>query len=442
MDRQGCLSYAARVGTEVTGDGGGRPEVYLEQSREEGMPMEMWQRFTSRARRAVILAHNQAQLRGLPLISTEHLLAGLVHLSEGGALEVLKGLGVDVARLRSDLETHLDSLSPGEEPAQQVAFTPEAQRVLSVAYAEAKRLRHSHVGTEHLLLGLLHETRGAASRLLRKHGLTLPKLRKAIRERDAQRAQKPQQPPLTEAVQPRDLLQEFSDRVRSRELVREVYDFHTHTFLSDGVLSPIELIRRATVKGYGAIGLADHVGAATMERVIREAASDCELAARHWNFRAFPGVELTHVPAASIAELAARAKLLGATHVVVHGESPVEPVEPGTNRAAVECKDVDILAHPGLLTLDEALLAARNGVFVEITAKEGHSLGNGRVYSLARQAGALCVLSSDTHLPDHILTPDFARTVALAAGALEKDLNAILAANPAKLVARIMERLK
>jgi histidinol phosphatase-like PHP family hydrolase len=214
-----------------------------------------------------------------------------------------------------------------------------------------------------------------------------------------------------------------------------------HTFLSDGVLSPIELIRRAMVKSYAALGIADHVGASTMERVVREARRDCELAAKYWNFRAFAGVELTHVPAASIAELAREAKRLGATHVVVHGESPVEPVEPGTNLAAVKCPDVDILGHPGLLTKEEAKIAAETGVFVEITAKEGHSLGNGRVYGLAKDAGTLCVLDSDTHVPDHILTPRFARTVALGAGVPDDELDTVLRENPEKLVARITARL-
>ena len=218
-----------------------------------------------------------------------------------------------------------------------------------------------------------------------------------------------------------------------------LYDFHTHTFLSDGVLSPVELIRRVIVNGYSALGIADHVGAGTMARAIEEVRRDAGLAAKHWNFDVFPGVELTHVPTASIADLAAEAKRLGASHVVVHGESPVEPVEPGTNLAAVSCADVDILAHPGLLTAEEARIAAETGVFIEVTARDGHSLANGRVYGLCREAGAQCILDSDTHSPSNILTPEFARTVALGAGVHEAELDVILRANPEKLVARIKE---
>ena len=219
-----------------------------------------------------------------------------------------------------------------------------------------------------------------------------------------------------------------------------LYDFHTHTFLSDGVLSPIELIRRCIVNGYSALGIADHAGASTLERVLEEVRRDADCAAQHWGFTVLAGVELTHVPAASIAELAAWAKRLGADHVVVHGESPVEPMEPGTNLAAASCPDVDLLAHPGLLSAEAASAAAANGVFIEITAKDGHSLGNGHVARVARAAGARMVVDSDTHHPGHILTEEFARKVALGAGLAEAELPEVLVSNPQALIARVMER--
>jgi putative hydrolase len=219
-----------------------------------------------------------------------------------------------------------------------------------------------------------------------------------------------------------------------------LYDFHTHTFLSDGVLSPIELIRRCIVNGYTALGIADHAGASTLERVISEVRRDAELAQRHWGFTVLAGIELTHVPAASIAELAALARQIGADHVVVHGESPVEPVEPGTNLAAASCPDVDILAHPGLLSAEAAAAAAANGVFIEVTAKDGHSLGNGHVVRVAQAAGARLVVDSDSHVPVQILTEAFARRVALCAGLSEADLGEVLITNPQALLARAMER--
>jgi len=220
-----------------------------------------------------------------------------------------------------------------------------------------------------------------------------------------------------------------------------VYDFHTHTTLSDGVLLPMELIRRCIVNGYAALGITDHSSASTMGRVIREVRRDCALAQQYWGFSAFPGVELTHVPAASIGELAAEARRMGAAHVVVHGQSPVEPVEPGTNLAAVSCEDVDILAHPGDLTEEEARLAAENGVFLEISAKDGHSLGNGRVARVALEAGAKLLVNSDGHTPDQLLTEEKARRIARLAGLTHAQVEQALVENAEELVSRIKSRL-
>ncbi|MDP4230934.1 MAG: histidinol phosphate phosphatase domain-containing protein, partial [Bacteroidota bacterium] len=89
----------------------------------------------------------------------------------------------------------------------------------------------------------------------------------------------------------------------------------------------------------------------SLERLIRETVEDCSIAREYWDIAAIRGVELTHLPARAIAEAAKRAKDLGAWIVVVHGETIVEPVEKGTNLAAVQSPDVDILAHPGLMTM-------------------------------------------------------------------------------------------
>jgi putative hydrolase len=110
-----------------------------------------------------------------------------------------------------------------------------------------------------------------------------------------------------------------------------------------------------------------------------------------------------------------RARSLGAAVVVAHGETLVEPVHPGTNRAAIEAR-VDILAHPGLITKDEAERAAKNGVCLEITTRKGHSLSNGHVAQMAGQAGARLVIDTDTHEPGDLVTDEFARSVLLGAG--------------------------
>lgn len=195
-----------------------------------------------------------------------------------------------------------------------------------------------------------------------------------------------------------------------------VCDFHTHSVLSDGELIPIELIRRATVAGYAAIAITDHCSPGLLERVIAELTADCTLAREHWGIKAIPGVELTHLPPAAIASTARRAKELGAGMVIVHGETPMEPVIPGTNRAALECPWVDILAHPGLLAPEEAALAARNGIFLELTLRAGHSLANGHVAQQALRAGARLIVSSDAHSPENLLSSALVETVARGAG--------------------------
>jgi len=213
-----------------------------------------------------------------------------------------------------------------------------------------------------------------------------------------------------------------------------MYDFHTHTSLSDGTLSPIELIRRAAEKGYRAIALTDHAGPGSLERVIRETAEDCTLARRYWDIVAIPGVELTHVPPQAVRGLARRAKELGAYIVVVHGETIVEPVEKGTNLAAVQSPDVDILAHPGLLTPEEASLAAANRVYVEISARKGHCLTNGHVAQLALVSGLRLLVNSDAHDVPDLLTPAFATAVLKGSGLNETELQQVLSGNPQALV--------
>lgn len=221
-----------------------------------------------------------------------------------------------------------------------------------------------------------------------------------------------------------------------------VYDFHTHTTLSDGSLSPMELIRRACVAGYQAVGLADHGSLGSLPRFAQELAQDCALARDRWGIMALPGVELTHVPAAAVAEVARAAKEAGLWLVIVHGETISEPVEEGTNLAAVSCGDVDILAHPGLITLEEAELAARNGVFLELSAKPAHTAANGHVAKMARQAGAKLIVNSDNHDVD-FLSEEQARRIVLAAGVEEEDVEEVLRTNPQLLLDKILaERIQ
>ncbi len=213
-----------------------------------------------------------------------------------------------------------------------------------------------------------------------------------------------------------------------------VYDFHTHTSLSDGALSPMELIRHAVVNNYQAIALTDHASLGELSRIIPEIAEICTLARSHWNILAIPGIELTHVPPQAISETAKRAKELGACIVVVHGETIIESVEEGTNLAALHSPHVDILAHPGLLSLEEAKLAAANDIFLEISARKGHCLTNGHIACLAQQVGAKLLLNSDAHGERDLLTPSLADAIIHGAGLDDTACHRLLTINPQALI--------
>ena len=203
-------------------------------------------------------------------------------------------------------------------------------------------------------------------------------------------------------------------------------DLHTHSLLSDGVLIPSELVRRLEVLGYSAVAITDHADSSNLDflvpRIVR-AARDLNSSQ---SVRVIPGIELTHIPPELIGPLTKRAKELGAKLVVIHGESIVEPVAPGTNRAGLE-SGAEILAHPGLITSKEVGLAAEKGVFLEISARAGHSLTNGHVARLANEAGAKLVLNSDAHSPRDFMSEEFARKVVEGAGLSPDSLSTLLA---------------
>ncbi len=213
-------------------------------------------------------------------------------------------------------------------------------------------------------------------------------------------------------------------------------DLHTHSFLSDGALLPGEMLRRAEALGYGALAITDHADASNLDEVVNQLARFAVEGATAFDVTFIPGVEITHVRPAQIAPLARRARHLGARLVVVHGETLMEPVFPGTNRAAVECPDVDILAHPGLITEEEAAMAAANGVILEISARGGHNLTNGHVARIARLTGARLVVNTDTHAPGDMIDQARAWLVALGAGLTEEEARAALNATAWDLVHR------
>ncbi len=202
-------------------------------------------------------------------------------------------------------------------------------------------------------------------------------------------------------------------------------DLHTHSIFSDGELLPSELVRRAEVIGCRAVAITDHADASNLDWMIPRLLRVCQELNAHWKIRAVAGVELTHVPPALISPLVAQARKLGAQLVLVHGETVVEPVPPGTNRRAIEA-GVDILAHPGLISEEEAVRAREQGVFLEITARKGHSLTNGHVARMAEKAGALMVLNTDAHQVDDFISRETAGVVARGAGLEAGDFDRML----------------
>jgi putative hydrolase len=219
-----------------------------------------------------------------------------------------------------------------------------------------------------------------------------------------------------------------------------IYDFHMHTTMSDGDLCPIEILRRAVVNGYAAVALTDHAGMADSEHMLKSVIAACETAQRYWGIVAVPGLELTHLPPDAIPDAARWARAHGAKIIVVHGETITEPVLPGTNHAAVVCPEVDVLAHPGFLTDEDAQLAAANGIFVEVTARRGNAFTNGHVAVVGRRAGVSFLVNSDAHDPEDLLTADFAHAVARGAGLSEDETMTALTTNPLLLLERIRQR--
>lgn len=218
-------------------------------------------------------------------------------------------------------------------------------------------------------------------------------------------------------------------------------DLHTHSFLSDGALLPSELCRRAVVMGYGALAITDHADASNLESVLDKLVRFAREQAHRFPLVFIPGVELTHCPPETIAPLVRRARRLGAAIVNVHGETPVEPTAPGSNRAAVECPDVDILVHPGFITEEEARIAAANGIYLEITSRKGHCLTNGHVARVALATGAKLVVNTDTHAPSDMIDQALARRVAAGAGLTSEEVESATVAHPQELVQRALERM-
>ncbi len=212
-------------------------------------------------------------------------------------------------------------------------------------------------------------------------------------------------------------------------------DLHTHTLFSDGQLIPSELIRRFESLNYSAVAITDHSDSSNIDFIIPRIVRVAEHLNGSQSVKVIPGVELTHIPPESIGSFVVKARELGAKLVILHGESIVEPVAMGTNRAGLEA-GIDILAHPGLISPAEARLAAEKGVLLEISARAGHSFTNGHVARLAEETGARLILDSDAHSVHDLMTEEFAHKVVEGAG-LHPDAFSTLLSNARRLLEKI-----
>jgi histidinol phosphatase-like PHP family hydrolase len=229
------------------------------------------------------------------------------------------------------------------------------------------------------------------------------------------------------------------------------YDFHTHTVFSDGGMIPAGLMQRALVRGCLGLAITDHVDSSNLEWAFKNLLNFVEELGQEWQtgivpggdnttaplntlysgaldknwyLPLIPGVELTSVPPRKIEALAEKARSLGARWIVVHGETIMEPVAPGTNRAAIEAR-VDLLAHPGLITPEDAARAAELGVHLEITTHKGHGMANGWVAQRARESGARLLLNTDCHISAEILDAKQRRAIAFGAGLTAEEVDRI-----------------
>jgi histidinol phosphatase-like PHP family hydrolase len=212
------------------------------------------------------------------------------------------------------------------------------------------------------------------------------------------------------------------------------YDFHIHSLLTEGELVPSEIVQRCSVMRYGGIAITDHVDHSNLEHVLKCLVPAAKELDENFDLKVLPGVELTHVHLKSLEKMVKKAKDLGAKIVVVHGETIVEPVQRGTNSAALKISEVDILAHPGLITEEEALIAKENGVFLELTSRRGHCLTNGHLANTALSVGASLLLNTDAHSPSDLIDFEMANEIALGCGLSKDDVNDVLINNPKKLL--------
>lgn len=215
-------------------------------------------------------------------------------------------------------------------------------------------------------------------------------------------------------------------------------DFHVHTTFSDSTMTPAVAVRFARLAGYRAIALTDHADHSNMDLILRQVVPLVHKYSLYAGIEIFAGVELTHVPPPLIPDAIREARALGAQLVLVHGESVTDKVEQGTNLAAIE-GGVDILAHPGIISDEDAAYAAERQLLLEITTRPGHGLANGHVANMARKHGVHCVINNDAHRKGDFVSAETRLAVAAGAGCSSQEIS-LMEASSRALLSRLMRR--
>ena len=198
----------------------------------------MFERFTDRARRVVVLAQEEARLLNHNYIGTEHLLLGLIHEQQGVAAKALESLGIRLEAVRAQVE---EIIGQGQRaPTGHIPFTPRAKKTLELSLREALAIKHSYIGTEHILLGLLREGEGVAAQVLVRLGADLSRVRQQVIQvlsgsagagMEAGAGTRP-----VRVTMPADLLvlvEEFTQVRRKKEAALEGQDFERVAALRD-----------------------------------------------------------------------------------------------------------------------------------------------------------------------------------------------------------------
>lgn len=196
-----------------------------------------------------------------------------------------------------------------------------------------------------------------------------------------------------------------------------MFDLHTHSIFSDGELVPSEIARRISAVGNEGFAITDHADFSNISFVLSNLLKLKEI---EFEIEFLVGVEITHVPPRLIGKAVELAWREGAEIVIVHGETISEPVAEGTNSNALD-EEINILAHPGLISERDAEKAKENGIFLEISARRGHCFANGHVARIAEKISCELVINTDMHAPTDIINSETARKILLGAGIKSAD---------------------